>query len=61
MLYQKIKQIKTVILLIVVVELSFMSCSKDDDNSSYVIEQPQEPVYLQESDLYGVWSRHIYS
>ena len=56
MLCQKIKQIKTVILLIVVVELSFMSCSKDDDNSSYVIEQPQEPVYLQESDLYGVWS-----
>ena len=31
-------------------------CSKDDDNSNYGIEQPQEPIFLQESELYGTWS-----
>lgn len=56
MLYQMIKPIRIALLFIIVVELFFVSCSKDDDDSSYGIEQPQEPSYLQESDLYGTWS-----
>ena len=56
MLYQMMKPIRIALLLIVVVEFFFVSCSKDDDNSSYGIEQPQEPTYLQESELYGTWS-----
>lgn len=50
------KPIRIALLLIVVVEFFFVSCSKDDDNSSYGIEQPQEPIFLQESELYGTWS-----